>query len=102
MDNLELHVLIEKEDELYSGLCLELDVASQGRTPQEARENLRGAIMLYLADVYAAGDEAEFIPRSAPAEEWLKFFEARAKRFAEKLRLGGPDMPVVLQEAVYG
>lgn len=37
---LDLHVLIEKEGRLYSALCLELDVASQGRTIDEAKKNI--------------------------------------------------------------
>jgi len=35
---IDLHVLIEKEGDLYSALCLELNVASQGRTLAEAKE----------------------------------------------------------------
>ena len=45
---LDLHVLIEKEGRLYSALCLELDVASQGRTPAEAKKSIVEAIELYL------------------------------------------------------
>ncbi|KAA0229477.1 type II toxin-antitoxin system HicB family antitoxin [candidate division KSB1 bacterium] len=37
---LDLHVLIEKEGWLYSALCLELDVASQGRTLSQAKKIL--------------------------------------------------------------
>ena len=75
MRKLILHNLIEKEYELYSAICLELNVASQGTTPDEAEENLEEAIELYLEDVFEAGDEAEFIPRPAPTEEWIKYFE---------------------------
>jgi hypothetical protein len=35
---LDLHVLIGKEGRLYSALCLELDVASQGRSIAEAKK----------------------------------------------------------------
>jgi len=69
---LDLHVLIEKEGRLYSALCLELDVASQGRTVAEAKKNIVEAVQLFLESVYAASDENEFIPRPAPIEEWLK------------------------------
>ncbi len=63
---LDLHVLIEKENNLYSALCLELNVASQGKTLAEAEKNIREAIELYLEDVYDSGDEKDFIPRPAP------------------------------------
>lgn len=37
----------------YSALCPEIDVASQGDTENEARENLREAIELFFEDVDA-------------------------------------------------
>jgi predicted RNase H-like HicB family nuclease len=40
--------IIEKEDNDYVALCPELDVASQGKTVEEARQNLREAIELFL------------------------------------------------------
>ena len=69
---INLHVLYEKEGDIYSALCLELDVASQGASLSKARKNVREAVELYLEEVIAAGDEADFIPRPAPVEEWLK------------------------------
>jgi len=40
--------IIEREDNLYVALCPELDIASQGETVNEARNNLREAIELFL------------------------------------------------------
>lgn len=39
---------IIKETDGYSSLCLELDVASQGETVEEAKLNLMEAVNLYL------------------------------------------------------
>jgi len=63
---LELHILIEREGDLYSALCLELNGASQGGTIKEA-------VSLYLEDVYKSDDQKNFIPRSAPVQDWLKY-----------------------------
>jgi predicted RNase H-like HicB family nuclease len=41
-------VIIEKEDNGYVSLCPELDIASQGDTIEEARDNLKEAIELFL------------------------------------------------------
>ena len=79
MQKLLLHNLIEKEDNLYSAICLELNVASQGETVEEAKKNLQEAVELYLEDVIESGEEQDFIPRPAPMEEWIKFFDAEAK-----------------------
>ncbi len=96
---LELHILIEKEGGLYSSLCLELNVASQGKTVVEAKENMKEAIELYLEDVWEAGDEKEFIPRPAPAEEWLKYFQQKAYEIKKDiLRKSTP----ILTEVVIG
>lgn len=40
--------LIEKEDDGFVALCPELDVASQGDTIEEAKNNLQEAIELFL------------------------------------------------------
>jgi len=75
-----LHCLIEKGEKYYSAICLELNVASQGKTLKEAEANIKEAVDLYLECVIEAGDEKEFIPRPAPRELWLRFFEIEEKR----------------------
>lgn len=79
MNKLFLHGLIEKENGFYSALCLELDVASQGETIQEAKKNLQEAVELYLEDVIESNEEKDFIPRPAPRAEWIEFLKAEAK-----------------------
>ena len=40
--------VIEQEEDMYVALCPELDIASQGKTVEEARENLQEAIELFF------------------------------------------------------
>lgn len=40
--------IIEREGDGYVSFCPELDIASQGDTVQEARENLREALELFF------------------------------------------------------
>jgi predicted RNase H-like HicB family nuclease len=96
-----LHCLIEKDGNLYSSLCLELDVASQGTTVDEAKQNLQEAVELYLESVYEAGDEREFIPRPAPPEEWLKFFKAEVAKLKSEMVNGRAHQPLIFEGAVY-
>lgn len=42
--------IIEKEEDMYVSLCPELDIASQGKSVEEARENLKEAIELFLEE----------------------------------------------------
>jgi predicted RNase H-like HicB family nuclease len=44
----QLTAFIEREGDGYVSLCPELDVASQGDTIEEARENLREALELFF------------------------------------------------------
>lgn len=46
----QFSAVIEKEDDMYVALCPELDVASQGKSVEEAMKNLREAVELYLDD----------------------------------------------------
>ena len=44
----QLTAFIEREGDGYVSLCPELDIASQGNTIEEARENLREALELFF------------------------------------------------------
>ena len=44
----QLTAIIEREGNGYVSLCPELDIASQGDTIEEARENLREALELFF------------------------------------------------------
>ncbi len=43
-----LTAIIEAENGLYVALCPELDVASQGKSVEDARRNLQEAVELFL------------------------------------------------------
>ena len=44
----QLTAIIGREEDGYVSLCPELDIASQGDTIEEARENLREALELFF------------------------------------------------------
>ncbi|WP_296811390.1 type II toxin-antitoxin system HicB family antitoxin [Thiocapsa sp.] len=46
--NRQLTAIIEKENDGYVALCPEVDVASQGDSIAEARDNLREALELFF------------------------------------------------------
>jgi len=50
---MKLTALIEREGDGYVSLCPELDVASQGKTIEEARDNLREALELFFESASA-------------------------------------------------
>ena len=46
--SIKYNVMIQKEEEWYVAKCLDNNVASQGKTIEEALQNLREALELYL------------------------------------------------------
>ena len=50
----QLTAIIEREGDGYVSLCPELDIASQGDSVSEARENLREALELFLETASAS------------------------------------------------
>jgi predicted RNase H-like HicB family nuclease len=46
-----LTAAVHQEEDWYVAQCLEVDVASQGRTVDEALANLREAVTLYLDEI---------------------------------------------------
>ena len=54
--------IITKENNLYIAHCPELDIASQGESIEEAINNLKEAIELYLEDEDAEIELTDFKP----------------------------------------
>jgi predicted RNase H-like HicB family nuclease len=59
---LQLTAVIQREDDAYVALCPELDIASQGDTVEEARENVIEAVELFLE----SADSSEIARRLHP------------------------------------
>ena len=54
---------MQRESDWYVAQCLEVDVASQGRTIDEALASLAEAVGLYLDEV---GDPARYVSSTPP------------------------------------
>lgn len=50
MMSLKYNVIIEKEENWYVAKCIDNNIASQGKTIEEALKNLKEAIELYYED----------------------------------------------------
>ncbi len=48
MKTYDMTAIIEREGDGYVSLCPELDIASQGSTVEEARDNLKEALELFF------------------------------------------------------
>jgi predicted RNase H-like HicB family nuclease len=54
---MKLTAIIEREEHGYVSLCPELDIASQGDTIEQARDNLQEALQLFFE--YASASEVK-------------------------------------------
>lgn len=74
-NNMLFHVLVTKEpdEDAYSALCLELDIAADGSTPEEAVQSLQEAVSLHVGCALEEHDYSALF-RPAPQEEWDRFF----------------------------
>jgi predicted RNase H-like HicB family nuclease len=61
----QLTLIIERESEGYVSLCPELDIASQGDSVEEARENLREALELFF-EVASPDEVKQRLPSRTP------------------------------------
>jgi len=59
---LEFSSVVTKEEKWYVASCPELGVASQGKTVEEAIDNLKEAIELYLEDEDAIAPASNYRP----------------------------------------
>ena len=79
---LRLTGLVRKEGDEYSSLCLELDVASCGKTREEAFAGLKAAVETYVTYLVEEGRENE-IYRPVPQEAMREFLrgEVHERKF---------------------
>ena len=83
--SLSLHVLIEREDELYTAHCLEFDIVSEGNTVKQAEKNIIQAILDHLTFCIAY-ENMDRIFNPAPKEFWNKFYLC-SEKIGEPLEL---------------
>ncbi len=78
-----LTAIVEREGDGYVALCPEVDVASQGDTVAEARENLQEALTLFFET--ASADE---IDKRLRGEVYVTHVEVAVGQAARSLRPG--------------
>lgn len=60
--NYHLTAIIWEEDDQYVSKCPELEVSSWGYSPQEAKDNLKDAVELYLENAKELGMLDDVLP----------------------------------------
>lgn len=75
MEKFNLTSVIWKEEDVYVSKCPELEIASVGDTPQEAKDNLKEAIELYLENAKLLGILDDIYPAMKTQNKFTSTFE---------------------------
>lgn len=78
-----LHCYAEGRDGTWEAICLDLDIAVQGRSFTDVYEGLHEAIVLYLESVESAprAERARLLSRRAPLSVRLRFLGLALRSF---------------------
>ena len=87
---MELHVLIEKEDDLFTAHCLEFDVVAEGNSTMEAKVNIDESIEKYISLSFE-NNLIKTMFSSAPSEDWNKFCKSEKLKSLKKVDLVAPS-----------
>lgn len=75
--DLILHCYAIKEDNQWGAFCLDLTLAAQGDSFEEAKRKLHSMIREYVYDAVKGDDKEhcdQLLNRSAPWAEWIKYY----------------------------
>ena len=67
-----LNVIVQQEDKGYSLICPELNVASQGETFEDAIDNIKEAVELYIESAEEVGNIDEVLEQLGLTKDDLK------------------------------
>ena len=89
--------IITKEEKMFFSHCLELDVASQGKTVEEANSNLKDAVVLYLNTIEELGTRKEIFKKKN-----LKIYHYKPKPTLKKINIlkSYNNFPYITQQSM--
>jgi predicted RNase H-like HicB family nuclease len=84
-EGIDLTISIYKKNKWYVSMCLEMGVSSQGKTEEEALENVKEAIQIHY-DYAKENNNMEYLFSPSDGKEWYNaYFKDNFKIFKHKL-----------------
>ena len=77
MNSITLNILIKKEEDLYVGHCLELDIVTADASADRVRQDMKDLIIAQI-DYAFSNDNLENLFCSAPQTVWKEFYTCEA------------------------
>lgn len=92
-----LTYMINKEDKMFFAHCPELDIGSQGETVEEANNNLKDAVVLYLNTIEELGTREEIFKKKN-----IKIYPYKPKPTSRKINMPKSynNFPFITQQAI--
>ena len=84
---IELRVVVYREDTFWLAHCLEMDIVAEGDTPRKATKDLIDLCTLQIKVALEDSDLASIF-RPAPPETWKMFYTSRKKKPIKPSRSG--------------
>lgn len=82
-ERLELTAILRREDDQWTALCLELDIAAYGDTDEDAFASLRELVDQYVKHMRARGKTSDEIYRPVPTNALAEFLGAKEEEGAQ-------------------
>lgn len=97
-----LHVLLEKEADLYTAHCLEFDIVTDGNSEKDVKKEIIDAIFNHITFCIEYNN-IDKIYNPAPGEYWNKFFMAsnQTTKKPPSLKSGNP-VEKLLKDVTFG
>jgi predicted RNase H-like HicB family nuclease len=97
MTYIVLTYMINKEEKMFFAHCPELDIGSQGETVEEANNNLKDAVGLYLNTIEGLGTREEIFKKKD-----IKIYSYKPKPMLEKNKMPRSfnNFPFITQQAI--
>lgn len=89
-EQMVLRCYAEQRNGLWSAVCLDLSLAAQGNSLEEARQKLHNQVVEYIEDAIGQ-DEAHWeylLSRKAPALQWAKYYTMKVRNKAHLAKNG--------------
>lgn len=88
LPRIDVNVICKKEDGVWVGHCLEMDIVTTGDSPEEVQSNIRDLVFAQVESAFE-NDNLENLFFPAPKEVWAEFM--RCRKAAEEREGAVPD-----------
>ncbi|MFQ5751179.1 MAG: hypothetical protein ACE5HI_04215 [bacterium] len=92
-----LHILIDKEHDLFTAHCLEFDLVADGSTIEQVQKDIMDVCREHIVHCFD-NKHLEYLLDFAPKEYWRQFYDCHKKKPKKPYQESYPSYPRFLKE----